>query len=89
MNRIFISLRDLRAKLVAAQLLLALALLPAIAQAGGPFGIDHELGRGDTGIFNRGAQTGLEYGSAALIGMRSHPPSCDQASSPIDLSHSG
>ena len=67
MNRVFVSLRDLRGKLAATQLLLVLALLPAIAQAGGPFGIDHELGRGDTGIFNRGAQTGLEYGSVAFI----------------------
>jgi undecaprenyl-diphosphatase len=50
------------------ELMLLLALLPAIAHAGGgPFGIDYELGRGDTGIFNRGAQTGLEYGSVAFI----------------------
>lgn len=47
---------------------LLLALLPIVAQAGGgPFGIDHELGRGDTGIFSRNVQVGLEYGTVALV----------------------
>ncbi|HJS90896.1 MAG TPA: phosphatase PAP2 family protein [Steroidobacteraceae bacterium] len=64
---VFVSLRIFRAT-VAAPLLLTLLLLPAIAQAGGgPLGIDYELGRGDTGVFNRGAQLGLEYGSVAFI----------------------
>jgi membrane-associated phospholipid phosphatase len=70
MTRSFASLhgvRGIRAMMVASPLLLVLALAPAIAHAGGPFGIDYELGRGDTGIFNRGAQTGLEYGSVAFV----------------------
>lgn len=67
MTRVFIPLRIFRAT-VAAPLLLTWMLLPAVAQAGGgPFGIDHELGKGDTGVFNRGAQLGLEYGSIAFI----------------------
>ena len=68
MTRVFASLRDLRAALVTAPLLLVLVFLPATAHAGGgPIGIDYELGRGDTGIFNRGAQTGLEFGSVAFV----------------------
>ncbi|MHB8813971.1 MAG: phosphatase PAP2 family protein [Steroidobacteraceae bacterium] len=68
MTRAFMSVRSSRAPLLAAPLLLLLTLLPAIAHAGGgPFGIDYELGKGDTGIFNRGAQTGLEYGSVAFV----------------------
>ena len=67
MTRVFACMRDRRATL-AAQLLLLLALLPGIAHAGGgPLGIDYELGRGDTGIFNRNAQTGLEVGSWAFV----------------------
>jgi membrane-associated phospholipid phosphatase len=67
-TRAFASLRKFRATLTATRLLLLLALIPAIAQAGGgPFGIDYRLGRGDTGIFNRNAQLGLEYGSVAFI----------------------
>jgi membrane-associated phospholipid phosphatase len=67
MNRVFVWLCDLRPA-PAATLLLFLALVPAIARAGGgPFGIDYELGRGDTGIFNRNAQTGLEVGSWAFV----------------------
>ena len=54
-------------KLLPTQLLLLLVLVPAVAHAGGPFGIDYELHRGDTGIFNRNAQTGLEYGSWAFV----------------------
>jgi undecaprenyl-diphosphatase len=58
----------MRSTLLAAPLLLLVVLLPGIAHAGGgPFGIDYELGRGDTGIFNRNAQLGLEYGSVAFI----------------------
>src|SRR6185312_16486978 len=67
MTRVFACMRDRRATL-AAQLLLFLALLPAVAHArGGPLGIDYELGRGDTGVFNRNAQTGLEVGSWAFV----------------------
>jgi membrane-associated phospholipid phosphatase len=52
----------------AAQIVLILMLLPAIARAGGgPFGIDRELGKGDTGVFNRNAQVGLELGSVAFV----------------------
>jgi membrane-associated phospholipid phosphatase len=65
MTRVCIPPRNLRAALAAA---LLLALTPVIAHAGGgPFGIDYELGKGDTGVFNRGAQVGLEYGSVAFI----------------------
>lgn len=67
MARSFVSLQGRRAAVVASPLLLLLALFPAIANAGGPFGIDYRLGRGDTGIFNRSAQTGLEYGSVAFV----------------------
>jgi undecaprenyl-diphosphatase len=63
-----LSLRELRAMRIALQFLLILALLPAIAHAGGgPLGIDYELGKGDSGIFNRNAQTGLEVGSWAFV----------------------
>lgn len=66
--RFLASLRNIQAALATAPLLLVLALLPAAAHAGGgPFGIDHELGRGDNGVFNRSAQAGLEYGSVAFI----------------------
>jgi undecaprenyl-diphosphatase len=58
----------MRPSLLATLLLPLLALAPAISRAaGGPFGIDYELGKGDTGIFNRNAQLGLEYGSVAFI----------------------
>ena len=58
----------MRSTLLATPLLLLLVLAPAVARAGsGPFGIDYELGKGDTGIFNRNAQLGLEYGSVAFI----------------------
>jgi undecaprenyl-diphosphatase len=58
----------MRFALLPTSLILLLALAPAIARAGGgPFGIDYELGKGDTGIFNRNAQLGLEYGSVAVI----------------------
>ncbi|SRR5579883_65983 len=68
MSRAFVWLCDLRAVPAAAQLALLLALMPVIAHAGGgPFGIDYELGKGDTGIFNRNAQTGLEVGSWAFV----------------------
>jgi membrane-associated phospholipid phosphatase len=67
MTRVFAPPRKIRASWAAAQLLLLLALLPAVAHAGGPFGIDYRLGRGDTGIFNRNAQLGLEYGSVAFV----------------------
>jgi membrane-associated phospholipid phosphatase len=68
MTRVFASPHDFRAALATAPLLLVLVLLPVTAHAGGgPFGIDYELGRGDTGIFNRGAQTGLEVGSVAFV----------------------
>jgi len=33
--------------------------------AGGPFGIDHEWGLDQHGIWSRGAQSGLEYGAIA------------------------
>ena len=46
---------------------LLLGVLPATALAGGgPFGIDYELHRGDTGIFSRNVQVGLEYGAWAV-----------------------
>ena len=68
MTRVSVWLCDLHAALAAMRLLLFLALVPASAHAGGgPFGIDYELGRGDTGIFNRNAQTGLEVGSWAFV----------------------
>jgi membrane-associated phospholipid phosphatase len=67
-TRLFVPKRSFRSPLLAAPLLLLLTLMPAIAFAGGgPFGIDQELGRGDTGIFSRNAQLGLEYGSVAFI----------------------
>lgn len=56
------------AGLTLAPLLLLLTLVPCGAHAGGgPFGVDYELGRGDTGLFNRNAQLGLQYGSIAFI----------------------
>jgi undecaprenyl-diphosphatase len=61
------SLHGRRGAMTAAPLLLLLALFPAMAQAGGPFGIDYRLGRGDSGVFNRTAQTGLEYGAWAFV----------------------
>ena len=67
MTRTFVSLRVRRATVVASPLLVLLALFPAMAHAGGPFGIDYRLGRGDTGIFSRSAQTGLEYGAWAFV----------------------
>lgn len=68
MSRIFVSMRSFRSLRIATPLMFVLTLNPASAYAGGgPFGIDHELGRGDTGIFNRNAQLGLEYGSVAFI----------------------
>jgi membrane-associated phospholipid phosphatase len=68
MTRAFVSVRSSRSTLASVPPLLILLCLPAIAHAGGgPFGIDYELGKGDTGIFNRGAQTGLEYGSVAFV----------------------
>ena len=69
MTRVCVPGRGSRATPFAAPFLLLLVLLlPATAFAGGgPFGIDHELGKGDTGVFNRGAQVGLEYGSVAFI----------------------
>ena len=55
----------------ASPLVLALVLLVAplrsFAVSAGPFGIDHEWRLSDTGIWNRGAQVGLEYGSIAFI----------------------
>lgn len=58
----------MRSTLLAVPLLLLMILVSAVARAGGgPFGIDYELARGDTGIFNRQAQLGLEYGSVAFI----------------------
>lgn len=68
MTRVMVSVRDFRVTLIASQLVLLLALVPTIAHAGGgPFGIDYELHRGDSGIFNRNAQTGLEYGSWVFV----------------------
>jgi membrane-associated phospholipid phosphatase len=68
MTRVFVSVGGSRSLLASLPLLLILMCLPAIAYAGGgPFGLDYELGKGDTGIFNRGAQTGLEYGSVAFV----------------------
>lgn len=66
MTRASTSRRDLHAAATAWLLLLLLAS-PMARAGGGPFGIDHELGRGDTGIFNRNAQIGLEYGSWAFV----------------------
>ncbi len=63
----------MRSTLLATPLLLLVILARA---GGGPFGIDYELGKADTGIFSRGAQTGLEYGSVAFVtagGSRSCP----------------
>lgn len=49
------------------QVVLLLAVFPGTALAGGgPFGIDYELHRGDTGIFGRNVQVGLEYGAWAV-----------------------
>lgn len=70
MTRTFVAPHGLRAASAAPLLLLTLllSLLPATARAGGgPFGIDYELGKGDTGIFNRNAQMGLEYGSWVFV----------------------
>ncbi len=41
-------------------------LAPICASAGGPFGIDHEWARSDTGIWSRGNQTGLQFGVIAV-----------------------
>ena len=50
-----------------ALVLLLLIIGPARAYAGGgPLGIDYGLHRGDTGIFSRNVQVGLEYGTVAL-----------------------
>lgn len=67
MRRRFVPVRGLRLVLFAAQLLLLTLLAPVAHAGGGPFGIDYELGKGDTGIFNRNAQLGLEYGSIAFV----------------------
>ncbi|MGH8294061.1 MAG: phosphatase PAP2 family protein [Steroidobacteraceae bacterium] len=68
MTRVCLSGDSSRATMLVAALLLLWVLLPATAHAGGgPFGIDHELGKGDTGVFNRNAQLGLEYGSVAFV----------------------
>lgn len=48
-------------------LLAVAALLPASAMAAGPLGIDHRWNRADTGVFSRGNQLALEYGSAAFV----------------------
>jgi undecaprenyl-diphosphatase len=51
----------------AASILLLLILVPVRAHAGGgPFGIDYRLHRGDTGIFSRNVQLGLQFGAVAL-----------------------
>lgn len=42
------------------------ALLPVVAQAGGPFGIDHEFALDQNGIWARKYQTGLEFGVIAV-----------------------
>lgn len=58
-----------RGTLIITPLALLLILLPVQAFAGGgPFGIDYELHKGDTGIFNRNAQLGLQYGTIAFEG---------------------
>ncbi|WP_240702480.1 phosphatase PAP2 family protein [Trinickia terrae] len=42
------------------------ALAVSVAQAGGgPFGIDHEIGHDESGIWSRNVQVGLEYGVVA------------------------
>jgi undecaprenyl-diphosphatase len=41
------------------------ALAPACASAGGPFGIDHEVARSDTGIWSRNNQLALQYAVVA------------------------
>jgi hypothetical protein len=53
--------------IVGCALLIGLSCLsPGRAQAGGgPFGIDHEWNRSDTGIWSRDVQVGLEYGAIA------------------------
>jgi membrane-associated phospholipid phosphatase len=62
--------RGFRLVLFGAQLVLLILLAPVAHAGGGPFGIDYRLGKGDTsGIFNRGAQTGLEYGSVAFVAL--------------------
>ena len=49
---------------------LLIALLPLDALAGGgPFGIDSELPYSDSGIWNRGAQVGLERGAIIVTAV--------------------
>jgi PAP2 superfamily len=68
MTRVRLSGRGCRRARLSLPLLLLLVLVPTAAHAGGgPFGIDYELGKGDTGVFSRNAQLGLEYGSVAFI----------------------
>jgi membrane-associated phospholipid phosphatase len=63
-------LRRIRTASKRALVPLLLALLPACALAGGgPFGIDSELPRSDTGIWNRGAQVGLEDGAIVVTAL--------------------
>ncbi|HVS76397.1 MAG TPA: phosphatase PAP2 family protein [Steroidobacteraceae bacterium] len=60
------TMRD-RGSVPAASLLLLLIIVPVRARAGGgPFGIDYELHKGDTGVFSRNAQVGLEFGTVAF-----------------------
>lgn len=52
--------------------------MPATAHTRrGPFGIDQELGKGDTGVLSRSAQVGLEYGSVTFIAAGALVPGND------------
>jgi hypothetical protein len=65
-TRVCVSGRSRGAAPFAGTVVLLFSLLPVIANGGGgAFGIDHEPSKSHaSGVFNRNAQIGLEYGSS-------------------------